>query len=508
MSKPEKKKTVSKKRTRKKRGPKKPAAQKKTATAETPLPAVSVSGIHFQDTLLTMTFYSFKGGVGRTLALLNVATLLAKLGNRVAIADFDLEAPGLDTYEGFKPPVDNQPGVLEFITDYTQSEGLRAPSCKNYVYCAFDQGIHRWDDEQFGPPKKENAYFGDIEGNGALYVMRAGRQDAAYRRNLTRLDWDKLFAEQDGHLLFANLKNELFNDYGCNFLLLDSRTGLTDVAGVCTAYLPDAVVLMFYPDEQNTRGIRTVAKAIRAFDEKEGRRIPRMYCVARVPQIAEVRRQARIRAERVYHDVDYSDAVRQAYPSAKALATSGRWDWDDYLGFMRGNYDYVRSLEHIERGLPYVPYVALKRMATISCLGGYPYLLDVDDWDPEWPRPQFGGLPVCAVRERPSISQDLVAVLGRSHEDCRPYMNLATFGASLNAHERSKLNEATNHIHIPRIKEDEQLNDRQTVSLVAKRRALSAPLNLDPCSSKHASQQIEHAREWHSDLFKHGPAWI
>ena len=45
------------------------------------------------------TFYSFKGGVGRTMALVNSAVTLALRGRRVLVVDFDVEAPGLDTFE-------------------------------------------------------------------------------------------------------------------------------------------------------------------------------------------------------------------------------------------------------------------------------------------------------------------------------------------------------------------------------------------------------------------------
>ena len=63
-----------------------------------------------------VTFYSFKGGVGRTLALLNVAASLIARGNRVLIVDFDLEAPGFDRALGlsFKP----SRGMVDLISDY------------------------------------------------------------------------------------------------------------------------------------------------------------------------------------------------------------------------------------------------------------------------------------------------------------------------------------------------------------------------------------------------------
>ena len=42
-----------------------------------------------------ITFYSYKGGVGRSLALVNIAFHLTRLGKSVLIWELDLEAPGL-----------------------------------------------------------------------------------------------------------------------------------------------------------------------------------------------------------------------------------------------------------------------------------------------------------------------------------------------------------------------------------------------------------------------------
>jgi len=43
----------------------------------------------------TVAFYSYKGGVGRSLLLANAARFLATLGKGVVALDFDFEAPGL-----------------------------------------------------------------------------------------------------------------------------------------------------------------------------------------------------------------------------------------------------------------------------------------------------------------------------------------------------------------------------------------------------------------------------
>src|ERR1700679_3590674 len=67
-----------------------------------------------------VTFYSFKGGTGRTMALANVAWILAANGERVLIADWDLESPGLHRF--FQPFMDlgvaQLPGVVDFIRMY------------------------------------------------------------------------------------------------------------------------------------------------------------------------------------------------------------------------------------------------------------------------------------------------------------------------------------------------------------------------------------------------------
>jgi hypothetical protein len=44
------------------------------------------------------TFYSYKGGVGRSMALANVATILTLRQETVLVVDFDLDAPGLHRY--------------------------------------------------------------------------------------------------------------------------------------------------------------------------------------------------------------------------------------------------------------------------------------------------------------------------------------------------------------------------------------------------------------------------
>ena len=47
---------------------------------------------------MIVTFYSYKGGVGRSMALANVAEWFRLQGLRVVMVDWDLEAPGLESF--------------------------------------------------------------------------------------------------------------------------------------------------------------------------------------------------------------------------------------------------------------------------------------------------------------------------------------------------------------------------------------------------------------------------
>src|SRR5262245_42486029 len=67
-----------------------------------------------------VTFYSYKGGTGRTMALANIAWILATNGKRVLVIDWDLEAPGLHRY--LHPFLEDKeltstPGLIDYFVD-------------------------------------------------------------------------------------------------------------------------------------------------------------------------------------------------------------------------------------------------------------------------------------------------------------------------------------------------------------------------------------------------------
>ena len=84
---------------------------------------------------LVVTFYSFKGGVGRSTALGLVAGILATRNRRVVMVDFDLEAPGISIL--FRSDAENfnreQYGVVDYLYQRYLNPDKNIPSIENCI---------------------------------------------------------------------------------------------------------------------------------------------------------------------------------------------------------------------------------------------------------------------------------------------------------------------------------------------------------------------------------------
>lgn len=191
-----------------------------------------------------VTFYSYKGGTGRTLALSNLAVLLA--GQRhattpVLMVDWDLEAPSLHHYF---PCLEPGPGVLELFEACGEQLQRRAMPGMDEVALAHDvlQAVG-WEQ-----------YVCRVDQSRPLYLMRAGRFDDSYTERLAALRWDALFDRCPALFrCFADMLTRHFRH-----VLVDARAGRADSAGICTTLLPRKLVVVFTPDRQNLDGLQTV----------------------------------------------------------------------------------------------------------------------------------------------------------------------------------------------------------------------------------------------------------
>jgi MinD-like ATPase involved in chromosome partitioning or flagellar assembly len=167
-----------------------------------------------------VTFYSYKGGAGRTLALANVAVLLAQWNHRVLCIDWDLEAPGLHHY--FKSLLEAPPksGLLDLAAALAEGKSV---SPKRFVTSTKMPGLD-------------------------LVCATQTRREPP--------DWNLWYRRGFGEALEA-MRTAWGESY--DFVLVDSRTGITDAGGICTVQMPDLLVLLTTASEQGLEGTFDVA---------------------------------------------------------------------------------------------------------------------------------------------------------------------------------------------------------------------------------------------------------
>ncbi|MDV6347146.1 tetratricopeptide repeat protein [Nitrosomonas sp. Is35] len=141
-----------------------------------------------------------------------------------------MEAPGLHRY--FKPylqhPVPGFEGLIHFLE---KAEGNQAVSWESYITKI------------------------EISDHEPIHLITSGDQSTDYVERVRNFSWNTFFDKHAGGDLLNRWRNEWKENY--EFVLIDSRTGITDTGGVCTIYLPDILVLVFSANEQSfERGVQ------------------------------------------------------------------------------------------------------------------------------------------------------------------------------------------------------------------------------------------------------------
>jgi hypothetical protein len=216
-----------------------------------------------------ITFYSYKGGTGRTMALANVAWILACNGKRVLAIDWDLESPGLHKF--FHPFLDESivsatPGVIEIINDY-------ASAAVNPASRDEDSRDEDWHLKYARVDRDAVSLQWTFPEGGKLDFLSAGRQNRDYSAAVSSLDWDNFYDRLGGGRFFRAMRENLKENY--DYVLIDSRTGLSDVADICTIELPDVLVVCFTLSDQSIEGAANVARQIsRRYRDRNIRVLP------------------------------------------------------------------------------------------------------------------------------------------------------------------------------------------------------------------------------------------
>jgi MinD-like ATPase involved in chromosome partitioning or flagellar assembly len=179
------------------------------------------------------TFYSLRGGVGRSTTLAHVARVLAGQGLTVLCVDMDLEAPGLSSLFAVEDQVTDGKGVVPLLLQ-TEISGT-VPDISEHVLRVTD----------------------DAE----LYLLPAGLPNANYARQLALLDPSAWYREEINPLrLLIDAVREL--PKLPDVVLIDSRTGISPLAAPLLFDVADINIVAFYPHPQARIGTRALTRAL------------------------------------------------------------------------------------------------------------------------------------------------------------------------------------------------------------------------------------------------------
>lgn len=205
-------------------------------------------------------FYSYKGGTGRSLTLANIAYLLASEGHKVLIMDMDMEAPGQHKTDLFHEEYAlSKPGLLEMLLERKQCLDQKKPFFVDLSRFIRRSTVFDRDISGFGDDDSEQSI---IRGNGGIDLLAVSQSvDQAFQAKLSEWDWELFYSNYSGADFLKYLKLA-FSKEGYDFVLIDSRTGMSDVFFVCTLSLADTVVLVSSLNRQNIEGAALAANTL------------------------------------------------------------------------------------------------------------------------------------------------------------------------------------------------------------------------------------------------------
>ena len=221
-----------------------------------------------------ISFFSFKGGVGRTALLINLGAYWASQGKVVLLLDLDLGAPGLGySLEG------------KLLDEQGRRQGM-----SDLLHVFFDQVKQDPEKIRLLPPRYlirevllEKPELKNAAGN--LFFIPAGHRRFSIDLAAGRFDKDIIptipaYTPEKGeepkqtasralafylkeHLESWTVPEGRSKGKKIDYLLIDSRTGFAELMDLSLGYLADKMVLVASLNEQNLRGLKLTLEALK-----------------------------------------------------------------------------------------------------------------------------------------------------------------------------------------------------------------------------------------------------
>lgn len=173
-----------------------------------------------------INFYSYKGGVGRTMLTAQIANILFALKKKVVVVDFDFDAPGLPAVFG-KKIYDIKGGILELVTNYKNVSKSNEKQYEKLKKCLSDYLVDIVENEE-----------DDCNGKYFIKILASGCVNDNYWEKISDPEWLELLVrpEQRPSSFISFIKDilkpilvELLNP---DYLLIDARAGITHYGSI------------------------------------------------------------------------------------------------------------------------------------------------------------------------------------------------------------------------------------------------------------------------------------
>ena len=268
------------------------------------------------------------------MALANIAHLMCDCGLNVIVLDWDLEAPGLERFLFNKPrDIENalkHKGLLEMLLDYKDALINFRPE----------------EEKPFFPPYQISDYIipiiAPMSSLGGLSLLPAGERGhekfTEYSNKVKLFDWQDFYQNWEGEIYFEWLREEL--EKQSDAILIDSRTGVTEMGGVCTYQMADTIIMFSSANDQSIDGTLSMLKSFsdpEIPDLRHGRKLTTIVIPSRIEQTVEIAILNKLRAK-------FAQSFKAYLP-----------------------YELTSESEFfLEHEIPYVPRYALEELVAIK----------------------------------------------------------------------------------------------------------------------------------------------
>lgn len=265
-----------------------------------------------------ISFYSYKGGVGRTIALIETAYNLAEAGKRVLLLDLDVEAPSLHNifYEKVNDEISGvKYGIIEYL--YRKVVQGSGDTQINNIFCSL---------------QLKNVL-------GEVFVMPALKfMNKDYVYQIERLQAQQIQERDVFNEIFAYMQEKLKVD----IILIDTRAGFNQWGSLSLLALSNQVIFVAYPNNENIEGLNMALQLMQNIGKKR-------YAVAMSKVVASEEGVAKAKDLFKKLNVTQDELIPVYYKQEVALSNSYPIENNDILDAYKELSDYILNNEKIER---------------------------------------------------------------------------------------------------------------------------------------------------------------